>query len=220
MPDNRVFNPTIYRLWHGESDAGRVGYVGKDSYYPLRANLKHRLLEPSCTKLYRALLKYPFECWRKEVLADGFKDDESLNAAEIFWIAYFDSKNKGYNCTEGGEGQRGRAQSEETKEKLRKINLGKKASEATKKKMRENAVGMTGKKHSQATKEKLRIAKTGTIMSPESSMKKRIAMIGQTHSEETKEMIRQMKIGTKYSLESREKMRQSRLKWLRENKRG
>src|ERR1035437_5084579 len=116
---DRKINRAIYRFWHDLSAAGRVGYIGKDTYYPYRANFNRRRREKKTRKLYRALNKYPFSVWHIDILASGFRSEKTMNKAEIFWIKKFDSKNKGYNCTEGGEGTVGFKHSEETKIKLR-----------------------------------------------------------------------------------------------------
>ena len=120
-PKNRV----VYRLFHNLSSNGRVGYIGKDSYHPERLNLKQRAKDKNCPKLYLALKKYPvLEHWQKEVLASGFLTDEALSAAEVFFIKKFDSKNNGYNCTDGGEGVSGLVRSEASKAQVSKNKRG------------------------------------------------------------------------------------------------
>jgi hypothetical protein len=100
----RKYKKVIYRFWHNQSAKGLVGYIGKDSYHPKRYSIKARVSCSKNTKLYNALKKYPVELWHREVLASGFETTEELNAAEIFFIAKFDSMNRGYNCSAGGEG--------------------------------------------------------------------------------------------------------------------
>jgi group I intron endonuclease len=82
-------------------------------------NLFKRKEDKNCAKLYRALNKYSLKEWRKEILVSGFKSDASLIRAEIQYIKKFDSKNKGYNCTDGGEGLSGFRHSISTREKMR-----------------------------------------------------------------------------------------------------
>lgn len=121
-------NRVVYRFWHNKSTRGCVGYIGKDSKYPRRANLSKRIKDTGCSKLYQALNKYPLKFWKTEVLASGFRTIETLNKAEIFYIRKFDSRNKGYNITKGGDGgpgwRKGRKLSLETKKKLSRINQG------------------------------------------------------------------------------------------------
>jgi group I intron endonuclease len=115
----------VYRFWHTLSSKGLVGYIGKDKYHPDRFDLSRRKKDKNCKTLYKALKKYPLKFWNKEILASGFRTDSALRKAEIFWIAKFDSKNNGYNLTDGGEGQTGRAMSLETKTKISKAKKGK-----------------------------------------------------------------------------------------------
>lgn len=122
-------NFVIYRLWHPRSSRGRIGYIGKDTSYPRRVNLKQRRKNKGCPKLYQALNKYPLSIWKVEVLASGFKTRILLNTAEKFYIRKFDSVRRGYNVLPGGDGgpgwRKGRPISEETKHKLSLINRGK-----------------------------------------------------------------------------------------------
>lgn len=85
----------------------------------------------------------------------------NINEREKYWVAFYDSHHNGLNCDDGGGGRTGFKHSEETKERLRQINLGKKLSEETKEKCRIANVGNTygtrakGKKLSEETKKKL-----------------------------------------------------------------
>lgn len=143
-------NRTIYRLWHPASAAGLVGYIGKDKYYPHRTNLAARAKDYKCRKLYWALKKHGIEGWHVEVLQSGFVSDESLADAEITYITKFNSKNRGYNCSDGGEG--GLNPSEETREKIGLAHKGKQVSAESRLKMRLAALG---RKHSPETKMKI-----------------------------------------------------------------
>lgn len=74
--------------------------------------------------------------------------------------------------------------SQETKEKLRNINLGKKLSEDTKEKIR---ISSTGRKHTQKVKDKLREIQSG----------RGNWIYGKTHSEETKRKMGNSRLGEK-----------------------
>lgn len=52
--------------------------------------------------LYRAFLKYGIDNFSIEEVEEC--DDTILDEREIYWINYFDTYKRGYNCTAGGEG--------------------------------------------------------------------------------------------------------------------
>jgi hypothetical protein len=66
-------------------------------------------------KLYYGIRKYGYENFTKEILEEC--DQNVLDIREIYWINYYDSANKGYNCDVGG--QIHKTFSKEHKEKLR-----------------------------------------------------------------------------------------------------
>jgi len=121
--------------------------------------------------------------------------------------------------------------SEETKEKIRKVNIGKRHSKETKEKMSKVRKGkkqtaehiekrfknIIGRKHSEETKEKMRKAKENisdeTREKYSKAAKKRIEKYGQTkgftgkkHSDAAKEKISNANKGKKRSVETREKL--------------
>ena len=51
---------------------------------------------------HKAIQKYGVENFEWEVIEQCKKKD--LDEREIYWIEYYDSYNKGYNCTKGGDG--------------------------------------------------------------------------------------------------------------------
>ena len=53
------------------------------------------------SKFYRALRKYGFENFKYSILSECSQSD--LNFQEQYFITLYDSKNNGYNSTEGGE---------------------------------------------------------------------------------------------------------------------
>jgi len=57
------------------------------------------------SKLYSAIQKYGIDCFTFEVIEEI--ENELLNEKEQFFILLFDSFNKGYNNTIGGEGNKG-----------------------------------------------------------------------------------------------------------------
>jgi len=73
------------------------------------------------TKLNAAYKKYAWCLIKTEILEECKKED--LNDRETFYIKLYDTFNNGLNCTTGGHSLFSR--SDETKQKLRDINLGK-----------------------------------------------------------------------------------------------
>lgn len=63
---------------------------------------------------HRALRKYGIDAFSYEVIEKVPVSE--LDDREVFWIAYYDSFNNGYNSTEGGKGNRGYIWSDEAKE--------------------------------------------------------------------------------------------------------
>lgn len=151
-------NRAVYRIWHNKSITGRVGYVGKDSHSPRRLNLRTRVNEKDSVKLYAAFQLYPIWLWQVEILAKGFKSDKALNEAEKYWIKKFDSKNKGYNCTDGGDGGTGRVVSEETRAKLRKYHGGMKGRKHRPETLLLMSIARKGQKRSLETRKRMSLA--------------------------------------------------------------
>jgi group I intron endonuclease len=119
---------------------------------------------------------------------------------EIYMIAVFGRKDNGTgilrNRSNGGEGGGGRIISEEMKQRLREINLGKKYSEETKAKLRKIKGGknhpLYGKKHSQETKKLQSQIKLG----------KNNPFYGKKHNQEWKDMILSIKCIYEYEIMS------------------
>lgn len=155
----------------------------------------------------RALNKYPLEVWHIAVLASGFNSDKALHEAEIAFIAKFDSKNKGYNLTDGGNGSPGRKFSEATKRKMSRSKAGNKnpnwkrtPSAATRRKQSEAFSGSKnprwGVPLTVAEKKHLSEANKGANN----------AFYGRKHSAETRRKLRASQLGRKASAETRIKM--------------
>jgi hypothetical protein len=145
---------------------------------------------------------------------------EEAGVREIYWIDYY--KKQGFkltNLTLGGEGCLGRSCSKETREKLRKANIGKTRSLETREKLRKAHLGKTRslehreniKKslHGKPMPEHVRQMIIGRPVSLETREKLRKANIGKTRSLETRENIRKARIGKALSLETREKLRKA-----------
>ena len=107
------------------------------------------------THLYNAMRKYGKEAFTVTELESGFDNEESLNEAEVRYIAEL---NPQYNMTEGGEGISGLKHSSETKRKMSDAKKGKKFSEEHKRKLSD---AHKGKPKSEETKRRMSDAKKG-----------------------------------------------------------
>jgi len=81
-------------------------------------------------KFYNALRKYDIQFWSVETLIETSSKEEA-KIKEIELIEYFDSYNKGYNATKGGDGNNGIIMSEESNLRRSEALKGKPKSEAT-----------------------------------------------------------------------------------------
>lgn len=59
------------------------------------------------TRFHKAIVKYGPDNFIWEVLEDNIQSIENLDDKEIYWIKSYDSFNKGYNDTKGGNSIRG-----------------------------------------------------------------------------------------------------------------
>ena len=113
-------------------------YIGKTINLKKRWYQHRRMKENKV--LYKAFNKYGIENFTfEEVISIKSEDKETLdfmlNTLETFYIEKFNSYNKGYNCTLGGEGTVGRIVSEENRMNLRNSHLGHKHTEKHKEKI-------------------------------------------------------------------------------------
>ena len=94
---------------------------------------------------------------------------------------------------------------EESKKKMSIARMGKKATEETKQKLRELNIGhknsFYGKKHTKETKEKMKLRPK--------------TWLGKTHTEETKQKLRKINIGRKHTEETKRKMREVKRKKMK-----
>ncbi len=165
-----------------------IGQTSKTLDWRWSEHVKVRYKSPVArTYIHRAIRKHGSNSFIVKEL-DRHEDRDVILYREIFWIAALKTYNPtyGYNCTYGGEGV---VMTEETKEKLRKANIGKVQSEETRRKISEIQKGKKRKPLSKETKEKIRQALTGRKM-PEYQRQKLIGRVspnlGKTFSDEHK----------------------------------
>ena len=70
-------------------------------------------------KFYSAIKKYGWENFSHEILYEKLNEQEACKKEQEL-IKFYDSKNKGYNLTDGGEGVQGFHHNEITKQKISK----------------------------------------------------------------------------------------------------
>lgn len=116
----------IYKHRSKTSGKSYIGKTSKTVDERLNEHFKHALSENiKTTHFQNALLKYGLNDFETTILEENVSD-EVVNDREKYWISYYDTLNKGYNMTEGGEGTRGYKQSKEHTEKIRQKNIGQK----------------------------------------------------------------------------------------------
>lgn len=155
-------------------------------------------------KLYRAIVKYGWNNFKKSVLEILPPDKKLLQEREVFWIHQLDSFNNGYNCNIGGYSNCGKS----LKGKPKSTEHRKKLSEANK--------GKPGRQHSEETKKKISLLKIGekhplwgTKASEETRSKMSISHIGKIRTEEHQKKLNESNTGKKRSEESKKRMSES-----------
>jgi len=158
--------------------------------------------------IQKAIKKYGKENFTiKEI--DSASTYEEMMEKEKYWIIKLDTKNKGYNATDGGEGSLGKVLSDETLKKM---------SDSMKKLYQENPDQK--KVISEKTKEGMTRWWNGLSEEEKEDYKKRCSKRPEgwvqptgwtyTHSEEAKEAIRQANLNKVLSEETKKKVSKSR----------
>ena len=140
-----------YYIYKITSPSGRV-YIGQT------ISLEQRLFKyktNNCKqqpKIFNSIKKYGWDKHLFEIIEELSDDRNLLNEREKYWIEYFDSMNKGLNCTGGADSK---LISNETIEKIRQSKLGKpspnknkKMSDEQKEKIRQSMLGNTNNRYS------------------------------------------------------------------------
>ncbi len=97
-------------------------YIGKSTYKNIKkliVRYKREILYPKPKDRYiiRAMKKYGIEVFKFEIIESNISFS-NLNDKEIFYIEHFNTYQKGYNLTIGGEGTKGYKWSDEVKAKF------------------------------------------------------------------------------------------------------
>ncbi len=199
----------MYHIYVITNTVNAMQYVG------ITKNLKkrwyqHRNADGTSRYLHPSIKKYGIENFVFSHIADAF-DLDSAKFLEKLLIKEKNTKSpNGYNLTAGGEGTQGFIFSEESKEKMRIAQTGKKMSKESSEKKRIAMLGNKnglGKKHSEEHKAKIAKAGLGRKHSEESKQKMCEVQKGRKHSPETIAKL----TGKKHSPETLEKLRRSHL---------
>jgi group I intron endonuclease len=167
-----------------------------------------------------ALRKYGLQSFDISVI-DSADSKEALNEKERYWIKTCDCKNpKGYNLTDGGEGNLGWSPSQEARKKMSDAHTPER-----RKKLSERVSGDNnpmkrpevsdkvrdaniGRCPSEETRQRMSQAHLGIKQTEEWVQKKSESLMGHLVSAETREKLRQARLGRKASEEERAKRRQ------------
>jgi hypothetical protein len=187
----------VYEHWRPDTDT--CFWVGKgtgDRAYRFKRNRSYN-------QVIDALASSGM-CAEVRLVRSGLTEFEALSI-ECERISFWRAASTGLtNRTNGGEGNRGMFVSEETRQKIRLANLGKKQSPET---IAKRSASMTGKgyggrpagfKHSEATLAKMRAARIGRALSAETREKVRLANLGKKHSAETRAKMSAAHMGNTY----------------------
>lgn len=186
-PSGKVYVGITCRTF--KERCGKNGYCYKDSKI-----------------FYNAIQKYGWNNIIHEVLLEDVSQSEAFYA-EKYLIRWYKMHNISYNITDGGEGTQGfsHPMSEETKEKIRQANTGRKLTEEQKEYLRQIH---TGKKASEETKEKLRQSHLGHSPSEETRKKMSESQKKRKPSEKQLEILKRGR-ETPKSEETKEKIRKT-----------
>lgn len=153
----------VYKLTNKISGKSYIGQTTQS----IHLRIKRHCTSEGCPLIYRAICKYGIENFTIEILEEDVVSLEELNKKEIQYIEVYKTLHPyGYNLQSGGLNYK---MSQETRDKLSKIN--------------------TGKKLSQEHKNKIGNSLKGRKMSASSVNKRIKSMEGYKHSEETKNKI-------------------------------
>ena len=105
-------------IYSFKSPSGKM-YIGQTTSNRFSKRMNDHKSVDTCRHFHNAIKKYGWDTIKKGFKLLAFTDDlESLNELEIKFIKQYDSFKNGYNCTEGGGGQRGFKHSLKARKKL------------------------------------------------------------------------------------------------------
>lgn len=137
-------------------------YIGKtvNKFSKRKSQHKYSAFKAnSNTYFHKAIRKHGWDNFEWEII-DKANDNDELCEKEIYWINFYNSTNNnlGYNLTGGGEGVVGFTFSDESIERMRVAQLGKKRTKEHRKSISE---GLIGREVSEETRDKISEAQRG-----------------------------------------------------------
>lgn len=198
---------TVYRIF---CTANGKSYIGQ-TWQTLEERWRRHRSKSSCIKLKNALMKYGADRFVIAPLTKELKTQEDADAAERYWIGYFNSIEDGYNIREGGS--KGK-HSEETKIKISEALKGTTRGSPSKETKEKMSKANLGKRRSEETRAKIKKANLGKHLSEETKAKISESSLGKRVSEETKAKISEARRGHITSQETKDKMSNSQVKKL------
>ena len=117
---NRIY--TIYKIVNLIND--KV-YIGFDSNWPKRIRDHKTRSKKGQAKLYMAIRKYGWNNFTYIPIYQSPDLDYTKTVMESYFITEYDSYNKGYNATTGGEGSCGHKKTKEIQDRINKKLTGK-----------------------------------------------------------------------------------------------
>lgn len=220
----------VYLITNRDNGKMYIGKTERTFAERWKAHCFDALHNKSDTYFHRSIRKHRPYSFTYKILAE-VKSRMELDEAEIHFIALYETHNPefGYNGSLGGtggimtaesrkrlseslKGRKHKPTSEETKEKIRIANTGRKKTQEEIEKMRETRK-RNGKKLSEETRAKMSLAKKGGVLSEEHKRKIGLASIGRKDSEET--TLKKIASGKlrKHTEETKQKLSEVRLKY-------
>lgn len=143
----------IYKITNNITNLSYIGYTKFSINERWFQHYTRALRENKNRKFYNAIRKYGVGVWDVETIDIANSNDEA-KSKEIFYIEKYNSYNKGYNATRGGDGNNAIVMSIESNQARSKKLKGIKKSPSTIKKFRERT-------QTEATKQKISTSHKG-----------------------------------------------------------
>lgn len=206
----------LYKIVNSVNNKIYVGYT-IDPIRRWKAHLNLAKNSSSTSHLHRAMRKYGIGVFRMESLMCSLDGTHMLKVMEPYFIKLFDSKENGYNLTDGGESNFGWTPSLETRKKMSEAWKGRVISLETREKQRQR-MRLAPPMHNPETRKKvsdtLKERGIRPILTPERREEKRLAQIGKPiHTEAYKEglSIKYKKFNPMNTPQAREKSRKNKI---------